>query len=150
MIFFYYHTKTPRMSTLLLYLLLAVALLTVPSLRAVTLLGRRALVISGGCSLGGLARGGCGLALAVTLLLVVSARSIALVLLAVAATVATAVAALLLLVVAAAVALLAAVASSVATALTTTRMWMGSLSKWDNTFSKPANDCTRRNVEPNP
>ena len=99
-----------------LYLLLAVALLAVPSVRAVALLGRRPLVVAG-CRLGGLARGGGrGLALAVTLLLVVAARGVALVLLAVPATVPTAVAALLLLVVPAAVALLAAVPASVATA----------------------------------
>lgn len=99
----------------LLYLLLAVALLAVSSLRAVTLLGRRSLVVAGRSSLGGLARGGCGLALTVTLLLIITARGIALVLLAVAAAVAAAIAALLLLVVAAAVTLLAAVASPVAT-----------------------------------
>lgn len=115
----------------MLYLLLAVALLAVSSLCAVTLLGRRSLVVAGRCRLGGLARGGGrGLALAVTLLLVVSARGVALVLLAVAAAIATAVATLLLLlVVAAAVALLAAIATSVAaaaaTALSTTELWKG-------------------------
>ncbi len=98
-----------------MYLLLAVALLAVSSVRAVTLLGRRSLVVTG-CRLGGLARsGGRGLTLTVTLLLVVAAGGVALVLLAVAATVATAVAALLL-VVSTAVALLAAVPASVAAA----------------------------------
>ena len=137
----------------MLHLLLAVALLAVSSLRAVTLLGRRSLVVAGRCGLGRLARGGCSLALAVTLLLVVT-RGIALVLLAVATAVTATVAALLLLVVAAAVALLSAIASSVAAA--------AALSIADNVDERkasvkrttkdsvltPADRCMSRNNEP--
>lgn len=94
------------------------------------------------------------MALAVTLLLVVAARGIALVLLAVATAVATAVAALLLLVVAAAVALLAAVASPVATAtaLSTKRMQTGEEARvkritQDNCALTPADIRTSSNTE---